>query len=308
MQRIPLKFILLLATGLLALTAILLTATSASATGEHDFFEFLTRRFVTWTPPSVTTTLAPGDTQTIPVSFITPRRLHNVVARVSPELAPYVQVEPRELPSVEEGTTVHLNLRISALPDALPGTIEGKIRLFREFRFHFRTWHGVRVWTFARPVFFAKPLPIEVTFSVVPVPPDPGEAGKATLAGIDSDGDGVRDDIQRYIVFSYQNSEKTRAVLLMQYAKSAQMSLLDADNKEASIQHTLSLQRAIECLYYIRPDDAEIVGGELYAQILNTDERSRAWIKAGQHVSGQVFTISDDFKSTCDFDPDTMEN
>jgi len=35
----------------------------------------------------------------------------------------------------------------------------------------------------------------------VVLPPDPGEAGKATLTGIDVDRDGVRDDLQRYIIF-----------------------------------------------------------------------------------------------------------
>ena len=31
------------------------------------------------------------------------------------------------------------------------------------------------------------------------LPPDPGKAGKETLLGIDTDSDGVCDDIQRYI-------------------------------------------------------------------------------------------------------------
>ncbi len=42
------------------------------------------------------------------------------------------------------------------------------------------------------------------------LPPDSGEAGKATLEGIDSDHDGVRDDIQREIFFQYPESERMR--------------------------------------------------------------------------------------------------
>jgi hypothetical protein len=34
------------------------------------------------------------------------------------------------------------------------------------------------------------------------LPPDPGEAGLAILAGIDSDEDGVRDDVQRLLAVS----------------------------------------------------------------------------------------------------------
>ncbi|MDX8380534.1 MAG: hypothetical protein R8M14_00305 [Ghiorsea sp.] len=34
------------------------------------------------------------------------------------------------------------------------------------------------------------------------LPPDPGAAGRGTLAGIDSDNDGVRDDVQRWIALT----------------------------------------------------------------------------------------------------------
>ena len=39
------------------------------------------------------------------------------------------------------------------------------------------------------------------------LPPDPGKAGKETPLGIDTDGDGVRDDIQRYIYFIYPDDK-----------------------------------------------------------------------------------------------------
>jgi len=42
------------------------------------------------------------------------------------------------------------------------------------------------------------------------LPPDPGKAGKETLLGIDADKDGVRDDIQRYIYFTYPDDKKLR--------------------------------------------------------------------------------------------------
>jgi len=50
---------------------------------------------------------------------------------------------------------------------------------------------------------YAKPLPLTLVIHDEPVPPDPGEAGKQTLEGIDSDGDGVRDDVQRWIILTY---------------------------------------------------------------------------------------------------------
>ena len=45
------------------------------------------------------------------------------------------------------------------------------------------------------------------------LPPDPGEAGKRTIEGIDSDGDGVRDDVQRFIAEHWGQSERAVKVL-----------------------------------------------------------------------------------------------
>ena len=44
-------------------------------------------------------------------------------------------------------------------------------------------------------------LPPPETDIPVILPPDPGEAGKLTLAGIDSNNDGVRDDLERDSVY-----------------------------------------------------------------------------------------------------------
>ncbi|MGH8488103.1 MAG: hypothetical protein ACREXS_04330 [Gammaproteobacteria bacterium] len=70
------------------------------------------------------------------------------------------------------------------------------------------------------------------------MPPDPGEAGKAALEGIDSDGDGVRDDIQRYIALNFPDSAKTRAALTQQ-AKTFQSMLIGANDKSASMRNAM---------------------------------------------------------------------
>lgn len=56
-------------------------------------------------------------------------------------------------------------------------------------------------------------LPPPATDVPVILPPDPGEAGKKTLAGIDSNNDGVRDDLEREIVYMYPQNEEARRVL-----------------------------------------------------------------------------------------------
>jgi hypothetical protein len=143
------------------------------------------------------------------------------------------------------------------------------------------------------------------------LPPDPGEAGKATLEGIDSDDDGVRDDVQRYIVLTYPDSEKTRAGLT-QYAQAAQQTLLDADNEARSIANANERVRAIDCLRYIlgSVDSASLIRDELKAKFLNTTVRIKLWIRADGQLGGQVFrgTPIAERKDQCSFDPDEMKN
>ena len=54
------------------------------------------------------------------------------------------------------------------------------------------------------------------------LPPDPGAEADKTVAGIDANKNGIRDDVELAIFKEYPNSAKTRAVLL-QYALALQM-------------------------------------------------------------------------------------
>lgn len=51
------------------------------------------------------------------------------------------------------------------------------------------------------------------------LPPDPGELGKLTLEGIDSDGDGVRDDVQRWIAITHVNRPAVVVTAITQLAQ-----------------------------------------------------------------------------------------
>ena len=139
------------------------------------------------------------------------------------------------------------------------------------------------------------------------LPADPGVAGKKTLAGIDSDNDGVRDDIQRCIAIEYQDSEKTRRVLTDK-AKADQAFMLNADDKEKVLEANAEQHKAIDCLWYIDPETASTNFRKLKAQVLNTEERIRAWRKADSHLGGMTFSLPLDGKAQCNFDPDQLEN
>ncbi|MDQ6960393.1 MAG: hypothetical protein Q9M27_05125, partial [Mariprofundaceae bacterium] len=146
------------------------------------------------------------------------------------------------------------------------------------------------------------------------LPPDPGPAGKATLAGIDSDNDGVRDDVQRWIVMTYPNSQKTRAAL-RQKAKAMQLIIMNASNKAVARTNSIVSGKASFCITFVREQilglggsDAYQIKRELESVFLNTAARSRAWLQADHYLSGMMFNVPIDGSSSCNFNPSTMPN
>lgn len=82
----------------------------------------------------------------------------------------------------------------------------------------------------------------------VNLPPDPGaEAGK-TVAGIDINENGIRDDVELAIFKEYPNSAKTRAVLL-QYALALQMEVVQPFENERNVTEVVREEdRADSCV------------------------------------------------------------
>lgn len=143
--------------------------------------------------------------------------------------------------------------------------------------------------------------------------PDPGAAGKLTLAGIDSDNDGVRDDAQRWIALTYPNSEKTRAAVT-QMAKAMQLIILNAADAANARKYSRAADKASFCITFVRrqvlglgSSDAYQINRELEAIYLNTAARSRAWLQADSYLSG-MYSVPSDLSTGCNFDPNAMPN
>ena len=142
------------------------------------------------------------------------------------------------------------------------------------------------------------------------LPPDPGEAGKATIEGIDSDQDGLRDDIQRYIALNYPDSQKTRDSL-KELTLVTQKALLESHDERKSLDNADEMTRATECLLYIHPRRSGYeIDNLLLAEFLNTIERSRAYLDYNDKLGGHIFRGKriDEYKTSCKFDPDIMED
>jgi len=135
------------------------------------------------------------------------------------------------------------------------------------------------------------------------------------IAPSDPNGEGVRDDVRRYIEITHQDSAKARAALF-QYAKVVEDALADANDKQLSVQHGEETSRASECLTYTLGDDVTaanksyMIKQDLRPIILNTDERNKAYFIYNDQLGGEVFkgTHFTQIASTCDIDPSTLPN
>jgi hypothetical protein len=106
-----------------------------------------------------------------------------------------------------------------------------------------------------------------------------------SIAGVDADTNGVRDDVDTYIDTTYvglANADLNKA--LRQYAKAVQSSIRNANSQPLSLTHATERFRALECLMARRPGDFHTIFVELRAQILNTKSRSDAYLQADTQV------------------------
>jgi hypothetical protein len=118
-------------------------------------------------------------------------------------------------------------------------------------------------------------------------PRDPGDRGKSGLQGIDSDGDGVRDDIQRWIYARHPQDPRKRAAL-GQVAKSYTDLIQPKDSQESMLRSMRAFSKAIDCLSAVIPDmqARHVERAYLKARALNTAERSRAFLRNDALLDG----------------------
>ncbi len=106
---------------------------------------------------------------------------------------------------------------------------------------------------------------------LLPPEPDP-EINNETLLGIDSNENGVRDDVERYIIIRFSKEEfpKTRTALAMQYAW-AKQKVIETPTRE-SIKY---IDDAIDCEYYWYQQKQQAQTQQMYS-LVKTDRRAAA--------------------------------
>lgn len=141
----------------------------------------------------------------------------------------------------------------------------------------------------------------DVTVDPLSLPPDPGEAGGQTLEGIDSDHDGVRDDVQRWI--AYLPDETTVRAAVTQLVLAEQDFVSNAGREvEVLLQAVKARHAAHDCLEAIAGLEYLLsIAADAELQLLNTRERSVAYASSERTLPARVFFGSGRGKAACSF-------
>jgi hypothetical protein len=143
----------------------------------------------------------------------------------------------------------------------------------------------------------ANDLTWDDVFGPLPVEPDKA-ANDATLAGIDINENGIRDDVERAIYFKYKHSAR-EAAPAYQYAKALQMEFTDVYNSATLVAVIQEESRASICMLDKKKAD------EIEDLVVNTEMRRQAQEALYEKY---MTTYSLPNQGGCDLDPDSLPN
>ena len=126
--------------------------------------------------------------------------------------------------------------------------------------------------------------------SQVTLPPDPGPNGDALLQGYDVDGDGVRDDIQRYVEFRYWDEPMLKAAYY-EFVRTRLTFIASADQERATLVRLSDQEGSVyKCMMALTKRDGsrDFIDElrELESKMLNTAERLSAFYRGQAKLSG----------------------
>jgi hypothetical protein len=123
-----------------------------------------------------------------------------------------------------------------------------------------------------------------------------------TIAGIDENGNGIRDDIEKYIVENYRDEGQKKA--LFQFAKTVQESLL-VDISDMIAVKTVDIQdtRALHCIllrFDVKKGDENpsIAWEKIRSMTTNTKERLKAYLRYNKALDGTASSLPT--RDTCE--------
>ncbi|MCI5224352.1 MAG: hypothetical protein D3924_17205 [Candidatus Electrothrix sp. AR4] len=227
-----------------------------------------------------------GTAEKYSLTIVAAKDAENVSVQVVPELQGLVHVLPDSIEEIQEGQEIPLTIIVGFPVDASVGKLDGAILLKDSARNA------------------TSKLPVELIvkkWERNDLPSDPGEAGKQTLLGTDSDNDGVRDDVQIAIARHYPESEDEKARLaLEQFAASLQYAfgIFQTGSKNQLDDVFSEIVAATDCITgtSAKPKEDLIFVKNI---MQNTKERVYAYIDINESAAGYFFGGNTDFEGAC---------
>jgi hypothetical protein len=151
---------------------------------------------------------------------------------------------------------------------------------------------------------------------VLPPYSDPA-LNDSTLLGIDSNNNGVRDDVERWLIFKYKDHHRIVTEIGFQGARADQFML---DNPNRAEEARQKINGAQSCNFYFMRwakynnepilIDHDILTSTAYkAMQFNTKERIKAYYAHDKKLGGGVYSLprlSKDYRALCSFDIDAL--
>jgi hypothetical protein len=156
---------------------------------------------------------------------------------------------------------------------------------------------------------------------ILPAMPD-AKTNDKTLLGIDSNDNGIRDDVEIYIYNRFQGytNSKVEREIAKQYVKAYQQLLISPETAYEDKKYEIE-ERVIDCEYYYYDVYLKNVDFQKYLQytkqhrvsnaefkdiVFNTKDRLKTYFRYNESLSGHVFAGRKRTKEACDFDPDPL--
>ena len=150
------------------------------------------------------------------------------------------------------------------------------------------------------------------------LPPMPDKTLRdSTLLGIDSNDNGVRDDVEIWIYTTYKDKPPFIKTIAMEKAKAYQ---IVTQEPEKAIENEKFMSAVGECEFYLETQyiyvknkqyPIDILGNALKSIQLNTEERIRAYLSYDGNLNGTSYHAPNSkvMKAKCTFDVDAaLEN
>lgn len=241
---------------------------------------------VAWKSKKLVVEQFQGTADKYSLTIVAAKDAKDVSLQVVPELQDIVHVLPDSIGDIQEGQEIPLTIIVGFPVDVAVGKLDGAIQLKVS----------------ARNATVSLPVELIVKeWERGDLPADPGEAGKQTLLGIDSDNDGVRDDVQIAIAHLYHDPEDDNARLaLNQFAASLQyaFTVFQSGDKNQLFNVFSEINPAVACITATSSNPLEDV---IFVKLLmrNTEERLQAYADINETAGGRTFALNPEPESSC---------